>query len=823
MFNIRRHKVTVVALLGFCVCATLIFAQPHQSERIIARYELASTERERQVDFERIRIAVRFEPTKRRVSGTVTHIFVPLRTRVDSIVLDGVGMTIHRVQSGERELRYRVTDTTVTIYGSWRYPQRDSLTLDYECTPRRGLYFPGWDDPTGRKRKQIWTQGQPFDTRHWVPIYDYPNDKAITETIITFDSSYTVLSNGTLRSTQRNRDGTITWHYAMTKPHATYLIMLAIGKYGSIERRTKRGLPLKLLYYADHPEWAEPTYRYSTEMVDFLEELLGVPFPWESYSQVPVQDYIAGAMENTTATVFGDFFHGNARLQLDRPYVGVNMHELVHQWFGDYITQRDERSIWLHESFATFYPKLFYNRFFGEDYHQWMRRGEQNAALGVAANDNYPILHRAAGTARIYSKGSAVLDMLMDVVGHEQFHRAVRLYLQRHAYGTVETRDFEKAFADALGMNLGWFFDQWLYRGGEPAYRVRYSPVSDPATGQQWVEFTIEQMQATDALVGLFRMPITFEVHYEDGSVARVRQWVQDRVEHVRVPNPGGKAVAFALFDPGSVILKKIEFPKTTQELIEQARRAPLMIDRYDALEALLRDSTLSDSIKAATLVERFAAERFFAIRSLIARTLAREQLLHRFEAVRRTLRAALADSEAEVRRAVIASLATIPPWLDQECVQLLGDSSYQVAQIALEKLAASFPDRAMEYVSHLEQRSRGDECAGHRVRIACDRIRAEHGDTTALQRLVEYASPSYEFVTRQNAIAALRAIDWCDTTLARHLVEARFHFNQRLASAAQEAIGFFAKQSRYRTLFRERMTTLPERWMRDALQEALQ
>lgn len=352
---------------------------------------------------------------------------------------------------------------------------------------------------------------------------------------------------------------------------------------------------------------------------------------------------------------------------------------------------------------------------------------------------------------------------------------------------------------------------------------MRYSPVSDPATGTQWVEFTVEQTQATDALVGLFRMPIAFEVHYEDGSVERVRQWVQDRVEHVRVPNPGGKTVAFALFDPGSVILKKIEFPKTTRELIEQARRAPLMIDRYDALEALLRDSTLSDSLKAATLVERFAAERFFAIRSLIARTLAHEHSFHRFEAVRRTLGAALADREAEVRRAVISSLGTVPPWLERECVELLSDSSYQVAQIALEQLAASFPDRAMEYVGQLERRSLGDECAGYRVRIACDRIRAERGDTAALQRLVEYASPSYEFVTRQNAIAALRAVDWCDTTLARYLVEARFHFNQRLVSVAREAIGFFAKQSRYRTLFRERMTTLPERWMRDALQEALQ
>ncbi|MCX7929148.1 MAG: M1 family metallopeptidase [Chlorobi bacterium] len=800
------------------VAISVLIGQTAEPERIVARYQLPSTERERVVDFERIRIEVRFEPERTRVTGRVVHSFIPLRTRVDSIVLDGVRMSIRSIRSGSRELTYRTTDSTVVIYGSWRYPQRDSVAIEYECMPQRGLYFPGWDDSTGKKRKQIWTQGQPFDTRHWVPIYDYPNDKAITETVITFDTSYYVLSNGALRSRSVNGDGTATWHYAMTKPHATYLIMLAIGKYGVSERRTRSGLPLRLLYYADQPDWAEPTYRYSAEMVDFLDSLLGVTFPWESYAQVPVQDYIAGAMENTTATVFGDFFHGDSRAALDRSYVGVNMHELTHQWFGDFITQRDERSIWLHESFATFYPKLFFQRFFGDDHYQWMRRGEQNAALGAAQNNSLPILHRQSGTARIYSKGSAVLDMLMDVVGEEHFHRAITHYLRSHVYGTVETRDFENAFADAVGMNLSWFFDQWLYRGGEPSYRVHYAPVSDPQTGQQWIEFTVEQIQVHDALQLLFRMPIRFQVHYRDGSSEQVRVWIADRTEKVRVPNPRKQQVAFALFDPGSVILKRVDFPKSTAELIEQTRRAPLMIDRYDALEALIADSTLDDSLLARLLVERFSAERFYAIRSLAIRTLMRRQSLHRFADVRAVISGAFHDSDIEVRRAAVTALRTVPDWLRRDLEIALSDSSYQIAATVLERLSTAYPDRALGYVNRL------DGCAGahYRVRITCERIRAEHGDSTAYARLVDFASPRYEFITRDLAINALRTLNWCNPTLARYLLGARFHFNQRLATVAQDAIGFFARQSKYRSLFLQAASGLPHRWQREQLEQQL-
>ncbi|GIV43323.1 MAG: hypothetical protein KatS3mg035_0446 [Bacteroidia bacterium] len=136
--------------------------------------------------------------------------------------------------------------------------------------------------------------------------------------------------------------------------------MLGIGEYGIEKRQTKSGTPVYLYYYPDQPQKVQPTYLYSTECIEFMEKETGIPFPWESYSQIPVQDFMYGAMENTTATIFGDFYHVDPRGFLDRSYIRVNVHELTHQWFGDLITHRSPTDIWLHESFATYYPQIVF-------------------------------------------------------------------------------------------------------------------------------------------------------------------------------------------------------------------------------------------------------------------------------------------------------------------------------------------------------------------------------------------------------------------------------------------------------------------------------
>ncbi|MBK7109253.1 MAG: hypothetical protein IPH61_09030 [Bacteroidetes bacterium] len=127
------------------------------------------------------------------------------------------------------------------------------------CHSKKGLYFIGWNvtqtaevnDPD-RIRNQIWSQGQGTDNRFWIPGYDDVDDKLISELIVTFDKNYTVISNGKLISETNNRDNkTTTWHYAMSEPHAFYLIQLSVGEYDHKDYVAKSGVVTKQYYYPE--------------------------------------------------------------------------------------------------------------------------------------------------------------------------------------------------------------------------------------------------------------------------------------------------------------------------------------------------------------------------------------------------------------------------------------------------------------------------------------------------------------------------------------------------------------------------------------------
>lgn len=744
------------------------------------------TPRERLVDMQHMRLQVRFAPERGIVYGLVTHIFTPLRPGIDSLVLDAVRIDVEDVRHRDQSVRFTNTGEKLIIRlaAPLKEGTLDSVTIRYMATPRKGIYFIGWRDKTNRARKQIWTQGQATDHRHWIPAYDDPNDKLTTETIITFDARYQVLSNGTFIDTTRNPDGTLTWHYRMQKPHSLYLLMIAIGEYGIERRQTARGLPLLLYYYPDRRECClEPTYRYSVEMVEKLEEELGVPFPWEKYAQVPVADYIYGAMENTTATVFGDFFHIDEQGYLDRSYVEVNAHELTHQWFGDYVTARSFAHLWLQESFATHYARFIIGQIFGEDAYAWGRRTEHNLALSASQKDNLPIVHPNPGYARIYQKGSAVLDMMRYTFGNEVYRKVITHYLKKYPYDVVETNDLYQAFQDAVGLSPDWFFQQWLYRGGEPHYRVRTQLIE--REGRAYTQFIVEQIQ--DTAIGLFRMPIVFAVHYQDGSRDTVRAWIADRREIIEVPNPGRKAVAFALFDPGGWILKQVTFEKEVGELLAQLEKAPALLDRYDALLALRKvpAATKREALKAA-----YRRERFWGIRAEIAAQLAADPASLEF------LREILRDPHPQVRFAVLANLHPLPATLRPELERLLSDSSYVVQAYALERLSEAFPRRVSDY---LRMTAGTTGIVGHNVRIKHLEVAALHGDRAAIERLVDYASPSFEFRTRQNALRALKALNALPPSLLPHLFDALTSPNTRLAGLAREVLEYWMQQTRYR------------------------
>ncbi len=795
MYQQVMYKIIIIAASLFCAQVAA------QTKTQTYAWEDEKYPRERLIDMERMIVDVSFDAPLSLVKGQVTHYFKPLRKSVDSIFFDAPEITIKNVFLNGKKARYNTTTAGVTIYcePALNWETNDSVRIQYEAHPKKGIYFIGWNDKNNVSRKQIWTQGQGVDNRYWIPMWDDLNDKMITETIVRFDSKYKVLSNGTKVLERMNKDGTKTWHYKMTKPHASYLLMLGIGEYEIKEAKSKSGVPLRMYYYPDHANRVDLIYKHTADIMNFFESEIGVPYPWESYAQIPVQDFMYGAMENTTATVFGDFFCPDQRSFNDRNYVAVNAHEMAHQWFGDMVTARCEPHHWLQESFATYYNMMAEREIFGQDHFDWSRRNSQNSALDADSKDWYPVASSKGGSPRHYPKGAIVLNTLKYVTGREEYNKAIKHYLLKHGYKNVESNDLLVAFEETLGLSLGWFWEQWLYKSGETNYLVDFTEqIID--NGKNKHRFTVRQIQELNDYTSLFKMPVVFEVHYTDGTSQTTKVIIEHNFQEVVFEQQSGKTVDYVLFDPNAQIPKKIEFIKGVEMLLSQAQKAVHMIDRYDAWVAL-RNTPIDK--KRSALIKQYQVEKFHALKAEILAQLLYDNSPSSLEIVR----ASFTDKSTDLKKALISKMHTITANFKTDYEKLLVDSSYDVVASALEKLCTDFPQDAPRYL----QLTKG--VIGVRARNVelkwIEMSLAQLGTQELFNQLVNYTSVSYEFQTRVAAMGILKKFNYFDAYLMDHCFDAMFNPNNRLSGPAIEALKYFKNQYTYRQMIEDRMNEL--------------
>ena len=782
----KRSSLSLLFLIVFYSATSIPQSAFAQDTSICYLRDANGRIREHNVDFTKMKLDVDFNTKQGKVLGKVNYEFKPIQFIVDTLFLNAEDMEIKSASLDGKPLTYTTDSTGVTFrfLQAMDWNKTYKLEINYEATPRKGLYFIGWNIDAKNTnndryftRHQIWTQGQGIDNRHWIPCYDDVNDKMLTETTITFDTLYTVISNGVLKDKKKNTDGTATWHYAMNKPMVPYLIMIAIDKYGYKDFKSKNGMVSRQYYYADQPQTADPTYQYSAEMMDWLPKQTGVAYPWLTYCNVPVQDFMYGAMENTTATVYGDFSMNDSRMAMERPYYGTNAHELTHQWFGDYVTEYSAQHHWLHESFATYYSKQFLHSVFGEDYYQWSKHGEALGAIAADKRDRYPVAHSMGGSARHYPKGSHVIDMIRYVVGDSVFQHCITNYLNKHAYSNVSNNDFQMAFMETAGVNLDWFFNEWVYRAGIPNYEVKYEHTKDN------VVFYVNQTQNTDELTGYFKMPLVFEVHFKDGSSTTKKEWLSRAADTVYLSAPVGKEIDYTLFDPAGNVLKTVEFKKTYEELSAQAESAKNMIDRYDALIAL-RD--FETEKKRDELVKIFNHETFHQTKEEVVGQLSKDTNAVSLALLKR----ALHDKDFQVRKAVVENTDKVHESILSDFENLLSDSSYYTIESTLRKLCKQYPDKAAQYLNRVK-----DVMGMHNnVRIAwlelnCSALAQEESTTDKQKQLVEYTSNRYEFRTRGKALDALERLNYCDEDLIKNLFNACVSPNSRLANPASRVL----------------------------------
>ncbi|WP_040280915.1 M1 family metallopeptidase [Psychroserpens damuponensis] len=407
------------------------------------------------VDFISIKADIGFDNSLGLVKGSVVYKFKILK-EIDSVFIDA-GNRIDHYEIHNSNFKARHTyDANRLIFNFTNDMVKDSIyefKLIYFSYPKKAMYF--IDD-------QIWTQGQGKYTSNWLPSIDDVNDKIEFDLSITYENGYEVLANGKLINKEVGEDYT-KWHYEMQKPMSSYLVALAIGNYNKKTETSKSGIPLEYYYYPNDSLKVEPTYRYSKQMFDFLEEEIGVAYPWQNYKQVPVKDFLYSGMENTSLTIFSDSFMVDSIGFNDKNYITVNAHELAHQWFGDLVTATSGEHHWLQEGFATYYALLAERNIFGDDHYYWqLFENAQELIAQEKAGQSTSLLDAKSSSTTFYKKGAWALHVLREQVGDSAFTTAVKTYLGKHSFGNVTTTDFISEVETSSQQDLSGFVDDWL-------------------------------------------------------------------------------------------------------------------------------------------------------------------------------------------------------------------------------------------------------------------------------------------------------------------------------------------------------------------------
>lgn len=521
----------------------------------------------------------------------------------DSLVLSAKGFKIEQVALVKKDdllpLKYTydrkklriildktyTRDQKYTVYIQYvAMPSKLKVGEDIASSGDRGFYFVNADGKDKDMPQEFWTQGETECNSAWFPTIDGPQEKMTQEISLTVPSRMVTLSNGILDFSSDNGDGTRTDTWRQELPHSTYLTMVAAGNFTVVKDKWR---DKEVSYYME-PEYA-PNARLifgkTPEMIEFFSRKTGVDYPWEKYSQIVVRNFLGGAMENTTATVFFDRMNLTKEQYLDETYEDIVSHELFHHWFGDLVTAESWANLPLNESFATYGEYLWNEYKYGRDYADQFGWKDLQTYLGsVKAKDADVIRYNYADREQMfdavsYQKGGRILHMLRKTVGDDAFFKALHLYLTRNAYKTAEINDLRMSFEEVTGQDLNWFFNQWFLASGHPVLKIdsKYDMTAKK------VSVTISQQQDLSK-VPLYRLPLAIDI-YKSGKTERKEVVLEKQVQTFSWPSETEPQLINA--DAEKYLLAEKKETKGLSQYIFQYSHAPLFLDRLEALQGL--------------------------------------------------------------------------------------------------------------------------------------------------------------------------------------------------------------------------------------------
>jgi aminopeptidase N len=680
---------------------------PYQSSETL-HYDLLHT-----------KLEVNFDWEKQYLHGVATLSLKPYFYPQSILTLDAKGMEIHSVllltktidkNTSSENLKFRYDQKLLTINLAKTYTRKDTfiVQINYTAKPNElkkggseaitsdiGLYFinPLNTDPD--KPRQIWTQGETEASSCWFPTIDSPNERTTQEMFITVDTNFAVLSNGKFISSKNNLNGTKTVYWKQDLPHAPYLFMMAIGEYAVVNDKWHN---MEVDYYVEpsYKQFAKNIFGNTPEMLEFFSNKLGYKYPWAKYSQVVVRDYVSGAMENTTATIFMEALQSDDRALADENWESIIAHELFHHWFGDLVTCESWSNLPLNESFANYSEYLWAEYKYGIDEADYLGEKEGNEYFYEALTKQVPLIRYHYSDKEdmfdrhSYNKGGRVLHMLRKYVGDEAFFEALKLYLHRHQFTSVEIHHLRLAFEEITGEDLNWFFNQWFLSPGHPEIHLEH--VYSHGT----LHLTVKQIQDT-LTTPVYRLPVKVDIWVN--GIKTTHSILIEKAEHIfEIPVPAQPDLA--LFDSDLQLLGYIYHEKSIEENIFQFNNYQRFLARNNALQSILKNQQIDYSqvgkgvnsktnpfdnpIIKNTLIAALE-DPFWAIRNIAINQFSTYPLTDFSKVAERIESIALNDPKPQVRANAIYLLSS---YYNKEFIHVykkgLNEKSYSVAGAAL-------------------------------------------------------------------------------------------------------------------------------------------
>jgi puromycin-sensitive aminopeptidase len=425
-----------------------------------------------------------------RFAGTV-DIDITVGDATDHIVLNAAELEIGSVTVNGDAAEFRLEERTERlIVDAALAPGASRISITFAGTLNdllRGWYRSTFKDADGNERVIATSQMQATDCRRAFPCWDEPDFKAVFDITLVVEPDLLAVSNGAELSRTPRADGKHVVAFRETMPMSTYLVAVVVGPLEATEpvlvpRHGGGDIPLRIVHVPGKGHLTEFGLDVGAAALAWYQDYYGIPYPTDKCDMLALPDFAAGAMENLGCITYREnllLCDPALSTQIEmQTLADVVTHELAHMWFGDLVTMKWWNGIWLNEAFATFMEIACCDAY-RPDWKRWATFSLERSvafetdSLASTRSVEFPV-HAptdADGMFDVltYQKGGALLRMLEQYLGEEQFRQGVNEYLRTHAYGNTETGDLwdaiERANPSAPVRRL---MDSWIWQPGYP-------------------------------------------------------------------------------------------------------------------------------------------------------------------------------------------------------------------------------------------------------------------------------------------------------------------------------------------------------------------